>query len=63
MKVKISFEITYDDPKDEWNYNVLIEKLRYYYENEMVIQSAYNASFIELSKINITDDYKLSEKE
>ena len=62
MKVKISFEIDYDDPENDKSYMQFMDIIKNYYEDEMIIPTSENVSFIELSQINITDDYKSPEK-
>jgi len=63
MKVKISFEIDYDNPKDIYEHTVLLDEIRNYLENEIQIPQTNNIFWRELSQIKITDDYKSPEKE
>ena len=63
MKVKISFEIDYEQPENKYDYDDIIKEIRNYFENDIIIPQTLKIYWNELSQIKITDDYKSPEKE
>lgn len=63
MKVKIELRICYDDPGSEDDYKKIMEEIKNYFENDIIIPQTENVFWNIVLPIQITDDYKSPEKE